>query len=83
MLKFLVIIMLTFTLVEAAHLNYHVQQEVIDSYVHDWPGLVRDNRAFTAFRRRNLGYLVDTDDRLVRRAKLLQILTEISEACIL
>ena len=28
MLKFLVIIMLTFTLVEAAHLNYHVQQDV-------------------------------------------------------
>ena len=28
MLKFLVIIMLTFTIVEAAHLNYHVQQDV-------------------------------------------------------
>ena len=28
MLKFLVIIMLTFTLIEAAHLNYHVQSEV-------------------------------------------------------
>jgi len=35
MLKFLVIIMVSFTLIEAAHLNYHVQQEVIDSYVHD------------------------------------------------
>ena len=27
MLKFLVIIMLTFTAIEAAHLNYHVQSE--------------------------------------------------------
>ena len=27
MLKFLVIIMLTFTIIEAAHLNYHVQSE--------------------------------------------------------
>ena len=27
MLKFLVIIMLAFTLIEAAHLNYHVQSE--------------------------------------------------------
>ena len=28
MLKFLVILMLAFTLIEAAHLNYHVQNEV-------------------------------------------------------
>jgi hypothetical protein len=35
MLKFLVILMLAFTAIEAAHLNYHYQQEVIDSYVHD------------------------------------------------
>ena len=73
MLKFLVIIMLTFTIVEAAHLNYHVQQEVIDSYVHDWSCLVRDNRAFTAFSWRNLGYLGYPG----------KILTEISEAFIL
>jgi len=32
MLKFLVIIMLTFTAVEAAHLNYHVQQEVKERF---------------------------------------------------
>ena len=57
MLKFLVILMVSFTIIEAAHLNYHYQQEVIDSYVHDWSCLVRDNRAFTAFRGRYLGYL--------------------------
>ena len=35
MLKFLVIIGLTFTLIEAAHLNYHVQQDVQEAFNRD------------------------------------------------
>ena len=70
MLKFLVILMLSFTIIEAAHLNYHVQNDV---HVHDWPGLVRDNRVTTALSWRNLGYLGYPG----------KILTEISEAYIL
>ena len=74
MLKFLVIIAVTFTAIEAAHLNYHHQNcPKPQLHVHDWPCLVRDNRVTTAFSWRNLGYLGYPG----------KILTKISEAYIL